>query len=32
LLEHFKHKKICKSIVVLELPSGHVAYEWTNDE
>jgi len=30
LLEKFKHGKHCKSIVVLELPSGRKAYEWSN--
>jgi hypothetical protein len=31
LLEQFKHGKTCKTIVVLELPTGHVAYEWSDD-
>lgn len=31
LLEKFKHAKGCKSIVVLELPTGHLAYEWSNE-
>ena len=30
LLEKFKRGKHCRSIVVLELPSGRKAYEWTN--
>jgi hypothetical protein len=28
-IEKFKHTKDCKSIVVLELPTGHRAYEWS---
>jgi hypothetical protein len=31
LLEKFKHAKHCRSIVVLELPSGRKAYEWSSD-
>ena len=31
LLEKFKRAKHCRSIVVLELPSGHRAYEWRSD-
>ena len=30
LLEKFKHAKHCKRVLVLELPSGHKAYEWTS--
>jgi len=29
LVEKFKHSRHCQSILVLELPSGHKAYEWS---
>jgi hypothetical protein len=32
LLEQFKHGKHCRSLVVLELPSGHKAYEWLAED